>query len=202
MSTLHTTTPFIRFSGLAAILAAIVGLLYSISFVVLQNNLLSALCLMLGGLLSIAALTALFDGLRRVDAGAAMLGLLLAAAGALGATIHGGYDLANVLNPPLENAPALANLPNAVDPRGLLTFGVAGLSLLVAVLLMQRDAGYSRGFIILTVALALLLLAVYVGRLILLAPTNPLLLAAAAVTGFLINPLWYLFLGIRLRRQS
>jgi hypothetical protein len=202
MSATHSTTPFIRLSGLAAILAALVGLLYSISFVALQNNLLSALCLMLGGLFSITALTALFEELRRVDAGAAMFGLLLAAAGALGAAIHGGYDLANALNPPLENTPALADLPSAIDPRGLLTFGVAGLALLVAVLLMQQDAGYSRGFIILTFVLALLLIVVYIGRLILLAPTNPLLLAAAIATGFVVNPLWYLLLGMRLRRQA
>ncbi len=202
MSTSHPATPFTRFAGLAAILAAIVGLLYSISFVVLQNNLLSALCLLLGGLLSIAALTALFEGLRQVDAGAAMLGLLLAAAGALGATVHGGYDLANALNPPLENAPALANLPSAIDPRGLLTFGVAGLALLVAVLLMQQDADYPRSFVVVTFILALLLIVVYAGRLILLAPTNPLLLAAAAITGFIVNPLWYLLLGMRLRRQA
>ena len=41
-------TSFDRYAGLAAILAAIIGLFYSVSFVVWQNVLLSSLFLMLG----------------------------------------------------------------------------------------------------------------------------------------------------------
>jgi hypothetical protein len=48
---------------------------------------------------------------------------------ALGAAIHGGYDLANLINLP-ASAAALPDLPSQVDPRGLLTFGVMGLGLL------------------------------------------------------------------------
>ena len=189
------TTSFDRTAGLAAFLAALTGLLYSVSFVVLQNALLYSLCLMAGGLLSLVALVALFERLGEVDAKVAMLGLMLGSVAALGATIHGGYDLANVLNPP----PAL---PNQIDPRGLLTFGVAGLAVLIAGGLMRRHPQFSRSFTALTFLLGVLLLVVYLGRLIVLTPTSPLVLLPAAVTGFVVSPLWYLLLGLSLRRNE
>ena len=194
------TTPFDRYASLAAIAAAIVGLLYSISFVVLQNGLLSALCLLLGGLLSLAALVGLFQHLAPVDAPSATLGLILGAVSALGAAIHGGYDLANAIHAPGELSGALANLPNPIDPRGMLTFGVAGLAVLLAGLLMRGSPRFGRGFTTLTLTLGALLIIVYLGRLIVLTPSSPLVLLPAAVTGFIINPAWYLWLGVLLRR--
>ncbi|MDP9243568.1 MAG: hypothetical protein M3O77_00615 [Chloroflexota bacterium] len=56
--------------------------------------------------------------------------LALGLAGALGAALHGGYDLANAINPPASDP--IANLPSPIDPRGLLTFGVSGLGARVA----------------------------------------------------------------------
>lgn len=194
------TTPFDRYTGLAATLAAITGLLYSISFVILQNGLLSALCLLLGGLLSLTALVGLFQHLGKVDSQFATLGLMLAAVGALGATIHGGYDLANTIHSPGELTGAVANLPNPIDPRGMLTFGVVGLAVLLAGLLMRSIPRFSRGFTLLTFVLGALLIIVYLGRLVVLTPSSPLVLLPAAVTGFIVNPLWYLWLGVLLRR--
>lgn len=201
MSTVKPSS-FDRTAGLAAIAAGIIGLVYSVAFVVLQNPLLYSLCLMLGGLLSVVALVALFERLGEVDSSLALLGLILGAVSALGATIHGAYDLANVLNPPGEVPAALAGLPNQVDPRGVLTFGVAGLALLVAGLLMRRSSGFGRGFTALTFALAALLVIVYLGRLIVLTPSSPLVLLPAALTGFVLNPLWYVLLGLNLRRSQ
>ena len=199
---MRTTSSFDRFAGLAAILAALTGLLYSIAFVVLQNDLLSSLFLMIGGLLSLVALVALFERLGEVDSQVAMLGLMLGAVAALGATIHGGYDLANVINPPGALPEGVASLPNPIDPRGLLTFGVAGLSVLVAGSLMRHSPRFSGGFTALTFVLGTLLIVVYLGRLIVLTPSSPLVLLPAAVTGFIINPLWYLLLGLSLRRDE
>lgn len=195
----NSSSSFDRTAGLAAILAALVGLVYSLAFVVLQNPLLYSLALMLGGLLSLVALVALFERLGEVDAKAAMLGLILGAVSALGATIHGGYDLANTLNPPGVLPDGIASLPSPIDPRGLLTFGLAGLALLIGGGLMRRHAGFSRGFTALTFVLGILLIVVYLGRLIVLAPSNPLVLLPAAATGFIVNPLWYFWLGLRLR---
>src|SRR6185503_5865816 len=126
---------FEKFAGWGAVLAGISGFLYSISFIVLQNDLLSALFLMLGGLFSTAALTALYQRLRATESGFALLGLLLSLTGVLGAAIHGGYDLANALHPPASTD---TGLPNAVDPRGLLTFGVLGLGLFLLVWVMTQ----------------------------------------------------------------
>lgn len=195
-------TSFDRTAGLAAILAALVGLLYSVSFVVLQNALLYSLCLMAGGLLSLVALVALFERLGEADSQVAMLGLIMGAVAALGATIHGGYDLANVLHPPAELPASVAALPSPIDPRGLLTFGIAGLAVLIAGLLMRRHPQFPPGFTALTLLLGVLLLVVYLGRLIVVTPSSPLVLGPAALTGFLLNPLWYLLLGLMLRRGA
>lgn len=193
-------TAFERLAGASAIVAGVVGLLYSISFVILRNGLLSALFLLLGGLLSLAALVALFDRLGTVDASAALLGLILGSVGALGAAVHGSYDLANAINPPATSALALADLPSQIDPRGFLTFGAAGLALFIAAYLMGRDARLPRYFVPLTYVLAALLVIVYLGRLIVLNPASPLVLLPAAITGFIVNPLWYVLLGAALRR--
>jgi hypothetical protein len=199
---------FERFAGLCAILAALSGLLYSVSFIIIARRapalggLLSALFLMAGGLLSAPALLGLYLRLRAAEAGFALFALGLGLAGALGAAIHGGYDLANAINAPVINAASEANLPSQVDPRGLLTFGIAGLSVLIFAWLIGQGAGFSRSLGLLGYALGLLLVVVYLGRLIVLQPTNPLLLIPALLVGFILNPVWYLWLGLGLLRGA
>src|SRR5262245_53772048 len=106
---------FERFAGLLAILAGISGFLYSVSFIgIARSNpqlggLLSALFLMLGGLLTSAVVVALYQRLRETDESFAVWALALSLIGAGGAAIHGGYDLANAINVP-ESIPA--NLAN------------------------------------------------------------------------------------------
>jgi hypothetical protein len=198
---MKTTQSFQNMAGMAALAAALLGLLYSIAFVVMQNAMLSALCLLTGGLLSVVALVALFERLGEVDTQAAMLGLIFGTVAALGSAIHGGYDLANALHPLGTLPEGVANLPNPIDPRGLLTFGVAGLAVLIAGLLMRRHPLFSGGFTALTFVLAVLLIIVYLGRLIVLTASNPLILIPAALTGFIVNPLWYVMVGLNLRRN-
>jgi hypothetical protein len=188
-----------RFAGLCAMLAGISGFLYSISFVFLKNGLLLALFLMLGGLLATVALTALYSRVRAVETTLAHLAWVLGMAGALGAAIHGGYDLANVINPPAPNfAPVIANLPSSIDPRGLLTFGVAGLGFFAFAWLMGRSDSFSSSMSYLTYALAILLVVLFIGRLIILDTRNPLIVVVASLSGFIVNPLWYLWLGASL----
>lgn len=188
---------FERFAGLLAISAGTVGFLYTIAFIVLQSNLLSGLFLMLGGLLSTSALVALYKRLQEMDAGFALWALLLGITGSLGSAIHGGYDLAIAISPP-SSAPA--DLPSQIDPRGLLTFGVTGVALFVLAWLMGRGGGFSKGLSYLGYVLALLMVILYLGRLIVLAPTNPVILVPAVLTGFLVNPSWYIWLGFTLWR--
>ncbi len=189
------TSSFERFAGLCAILAGIVGLLYSISFVILKNDVLIALFLMFGGVLSTAVLVAVYNRLREANATFALWALLLSIAGAFGAVIHGGYDLANAINPTAANA-ALANLPSAIDPRGLLTFGIAGLGVFVIAWLMGRSEHFPRALSYWGYLLAVLLVVLYLGRLIILDPKNPIILGDALLSGFIVNPVWYVWLGI------
>jgi hypothetical protein len=190
-------------ASVAAFLAAGCGLLYSISFVVLarvSSSLgtgLSSTFLILGGLLGTAALVGLYERLRG-DAGTYVVWVLgVGVAGAMAAVLHGGYDLANVLHPP----GGTSNLPNAVDPRGLGTFGLAGIAVLGFSLLMTGTSGLG-GLRNLGLLSGALLVLVYLARLIILNPSNPLVLGPAAVEGFIVNPLWYVWLGIVLRRAA
>jgi hypothetical protein len=198
-ATAADTTSYERFAGICAILAGLVGLLYSISFVVLRSNLLSALFLLLAGLFGTAALVAVYQRLRETDASFALLGLVLGAIGGFGAAIHGGYDLANALHPP---ATLNADLPNAIDPRGMLTFGVAGLGMWVTAWLIVRGGALPRSLGYLGYLLALLLVVIYLARLIILDATSLLVLGPALLAGFIVSPVWYVWLGATLWRKG
>lgn len=187
---------FERTAGICAMLTGIFGLLYAFAFVVLQDELLGGLFLMASGLFTTAVLVAVYERLRLTEATFALWALLLGTTGALASAAHGGYDLANAINPP----PSVPDLPNPVDPRGLMTFGVAGIALFVVAWLIGRGGRFPRGLGYLAYASAALLLALYLGRLIVLDPTNPLILAPALLNGFLVNPALYLWLGLALLR--
>jgi hypothetical protein len=114
----------------------------------------------------------------------------------VGSAVHGGYDRANVINPPTS----MPDLPNPVDPRGLLTFGVAGIALFILAWLIGRGGRFPRGLGYLGYVSAVLLLALYLGRLIVLDPTNPMILVPALLNGVLVNPIFCLWLGLALLR--
>jgi hypothetical protein len=121
---------------------------------------------------------------------------------AAGSSIHGAYDLANFVKHPLGAPAGFRALPNAVDPRGLMTFGVSGLSILIAAWLILQGAALPRRLGQLGIATGLLLIVVYLGRLIILNPKNPVVLTAAILTGFILSPLWFIGLGRELWQGS
>lgn len=188
---------FERFAGVCALGAALAGFVYSVAFVLLRSAELSALFLLLVGLLSTVALVGLYERVKGVEAGFALLGLILAIGGGLGAAIHGGYDLANVLHPPAN--PNL-DLPSQIDPRGLLTFGVTGLGLWTLARLITKAEGLPRGLGYLGYLAGLLGVVLYLGRLIVLEAASPLILGPALLAGFVVNPIFYLWVGLTLRR--
>ncbi len=194
------TTPA-RVGGICAILAGVAGFCYAVSFVLVApaapgaGALLSALFLLTGGFLSTAALVAVYARLREVEPSAALWALLLGVGAAGGSAIHGGYDLALALHP---SAVPVAELPSQVDPRGLLTFAGAASAIFVVSWLMQRSTTFPRGLAALGYVLAALLVMIYLGRLIVLDPSSPLILGPAALAGFIVNPAWYLWLGLSL----
>jgi hypothetical protein len=155
--------------------------------------------LLLGGLFSTCALTALYQRLHETESGFALLGLLLSLSAALGSAIHGGYDLANAIHPP---ASGTADLPNAIDPRGLLTFGVAGLGLFLLSWLATQDMSFPRGLAYLGYLSAALMIVLYLGRLIILEATNLAIVVPALLEGFIVNPIWYIWLGLTFIRSE
>jgi hypothetical protein len=186
-----------RLGGLSALALGATGLLYSLSFVVVKHDGLTAAMLAASGLLSLALFSALYERLRAGDASLARLALILGLLGGVGALIHGGYDLANALHPPA--APNL-DLPSAIDPRGLLTFGSGGIALALVAVLLGREAETPRAFVWLGYLTAALMLILYVGRLVILDATHPLIVVSALVVGFLASPTWNLWLGMTLLR--
>jgi hypothetical protein len=188
---------FEKFAGWCALAAGVSGFLYSIAFIVLKDAGISAFFLMLGGLLATPVLLAVYERLRETDASFARWGLMLGLAAAIGSLIHGGYDLANAINPPAS--PNL-DLPSQIDPRGMLTFGVAGIGLLVFAWLMSRTGTFPRGLAYIGYIAGVLLLWIYLGRLIILQPTNLIIVVPALLAGFIANPAWYIGLGLALMR--
>lgn len=199
-----------RLAGAAALLVGVGGLVYSVAFiggVVLSaapelGLAVASTALLVGGFLTLVVLVAIHAVVHGEAPELATLGLVLAAAGAVGASVHGGYDLANVLHPPVSDVLAANELPNPVDPRGLLTFGFAGAGLLVLAWLLRRSATVPRRLGDLGIAVGALLVIVYLGRLIVLDPTNPLVAGPAALVGFILSPAFYLWLGGVMRRRA
>ncbi len=196
---------FTRFAALAALAAGLCGFGYSISFTLYLHSpsrgtaYSNSLLLIGGGLLATAAFTGVYERLRLTDPGLALWGYVLALIGGFGAAIHGAYDLANLANPP---ASLRSDLPSSVDPRGLGTFGLTGLALLVVAILILRGGALPRGLAYLGLLAAALLVFVYVGRLVVLDPTSPGLRAAAVASGFVVNPFWFTWLALSLQRSA
>ena len=193
----HTAYP-------SAWLAGVAGLLYSVSFVLVAKASpslgagLSAFFLLAGGILGASALLGLYVRLEPAGGGYALWALVFGLAGALAASLHGGYDLANAIHTSGETT----TLPSPVDPRGLGTFGFAGLGVLAFAYLMSRDASFPKNLAYLGYLSGALLVVVYLARLIILSPSNPLVLAPAGLEGFVVNPTWYIWLGFVLRRAT
>ena len=189
---------FEKFGGVCAGLAGIAGFAYSTAFVIYLHNAsrnavyVDSILLVLGGLAGTAAFVAVYGRVRATDEGFALLGLLLAFAGAFGSMTHGAYDLANLVKPPASLA---ADLPSSTDPRGLGTFALTGVAVAIASFLVLRGAPLPRGLAWLGFVAAALLVFVYVGRLVILNPHDTALHTAAVISGFAVNPAWFLWLG-------
>lgn len=193
------TRSFAAFAAGAAFIAGVSGFLYAVSFIVLKSAALSAVFLLLGGIASIIVWTGLYEHFRDFRQPFPLLALLLSLAAALGSIVHGGYDLSNALHPP---AALNADLPNPVDPRGLLTFGIAALGLYFFTRLASADKGFPRGLVYLGFASAALMAILYLGRLIILQAASPLIAIPALIEGFLLNPVWLIWLGLEFRHMN
>jgi hypothetical protein len=198
---------FDRFAGACAIAIGAGSVAYAITFVTVLRGSSSrtvaganALFLLLGGLLSTVVLVAIYRRVLPTNPSFALWALLLGVVGAAGAAIHGGFDLAFAVKPPPSGTRGV--FANPVDPRGLLTFGVTAIGTFVLSWLIVRSGAFPRRLGQLGYLAAALLVLLYLGRLIILNPKNPLLLVTAVLSGFVVNPIWYVWLGMELRRDA
>lgn len=199
---------FEKWAGIDSILTGLSAFLYAYSFIIIsrsnpeQGAILSSIFLTLTGFFSVKVFVELYQRLRKIDESWAFWTLIFALVGAFGSAIHGGYDLANAINPPLENTPSLASLPSQVDPRGLLTFGVAGVGLGVFSWMITKSKEFPKNLGLVGVLSATLMLVLYFGRLIVLNPTDPIIVWPALINGFVLGPLFYIWLGSVLLKKA
>jgi hypothetical protein len=197
------TVAYRRVAGYASLATGVGGFLYSVAFLLASRANaalglgLSWVILLLGAILVIPVLTALYEDNRQIEPPVALLALLFGALGFAGAIMHAGYEVANIVH--LGSSPA-SNLASQVDPRGLLTFGIAGLGLLLFGWLMGKSARYSSGLSRLGMLTGALMMVVYLARLTLYSPTNPIVVVGAGLTGLIVSPLFFVLLGRSLLR--
>jgi hypothetical protein len=198
------TSSFRRFAACSALLAAAASLVFTVAFaVVVQEGerwaqWVSWTALLIGGLLSVPVLTALYARLGRSEPEFALLAVVFGVAGAFGAAVHGAFEWSVLANPPGPSG----DLPSAVDPRGFLTFGVTGIALGLFGWLICRVGSLPRSAGGLGLAAAALLLVVYVGRLTVLDPKTDVIRIAALVSGLVLVPGFYFQVGRGLLRAE
>jgi hypothetical protein len=142
--------PFIRFAGIAALLAGGFSILYAVVFLVIAprteygGTLLAWIILAVSGALSGAVYVALFQRTRIVSEGLALWGMLIGTA-ASGATMANGIYQALLVSASQtadeasrRAAETAMLLPSEVDPKGLSTFLVFGIASFVFGWLMLR----------------------------------------------------------------
>jgi hypothetical protein len=191
------TQTFRRVAARAAVLTAIVGVFYTVTFALFVResyhwaHWASALALMTGGLVATPVMVGLYATFREQEPEFALIGLAVGLVGSFGAAIHGGFDVAVLANP-VTGSP---DLPSEVDPRGLLTFAFAGAALglfgwlALRTRLLPAQCGYAG------LGAWIVLLVVYLGRLIELDPNTNVIRVAALAAGIAFVPAFYLQAG-------
>jgi hypothetical protein len=146
-------------------------------------------------LASSGVLVVVYQQVREVDPATSLWALVLAVAGAYGSLAHAGYAFAAAKD-------RTADVVSQVDPRGLATFGLTGLALLLFALVFRRTAALPSGLGTVGLVFGVLLVLTYLGRLVVVDPNNLVLLGIAAITGLVVHPWWWAWLGLSLRRAS
>jgi hypothetical protein len=188
---------FERVAGVASFLVVLGAVLYSIFFIWIVegggSNVRAVwyFLLMLGGLGTVPVLVALYFRLRASDEGFALVAFVLGLGAALGAVLHGSYNLANEITP--QEPYALGQEDIA---RGALRYLVLGLFFLLTAWLIQRSGALPLGLAYLGYLGGAILVFIYIGRLFdFITPGDYVSLIPPIVYGFVVHPVWYLWLG-------
>ena len=146
--------------------------------------------LVVGGLVTVPVFVALYLRLRVTDDGLALTSLLLGLAGAMGGVVHGGFNLAALINP------ASVGKEASPDPGGIFRYATAGVALLVVGRLIVGGRALPVRFGQLALLAGLILVVTYVGRLYdVITPAHRLTLAPPLVYGLVLHPALYLWLA-------
>jgi hypothetical protein len=195
---------FEQFAGLCAVAAGVAAFIYALAFILLvlgdaspQLGLnLSWVLLMITGVLTSAVVVAMYQRLQSRAPALALWLLLLGFAASMGMTIHGGVEVANFIHPAVSGGGGASQ----IDPRGLMTFGLWGLVLLVFAATAVRTGTFPKELGYLGIATGLFLIEIYVARLTVLDATSPVVRIPAALTGFVLSPAWLIWTGRTLMR--
>ena len=196
---------FDRTASWMAYLSAAVALAYSLSFgyYVREGDrwaqYTSSGLLIAGGLVGLPVLVAIYLRVRHVDEGFAIVGLVVAAAAALGTVLHGAHDVAAFAHP--EKVTTSADYPNFTDPRGFSTFALFGLGMIVLAA-MTRGAGFAKPIPAVGAISGVLAVIVYIGRVTVLDPKRWWVAIAAVGAGVVGVPLWNVLVGRALRADQ
>jgi hypothetical protein len=185
---------FDRPAGIAALAAALSSVVFTVASVFLENALIAGLFMLLGGLLLVPLLVGLYERLRLGGEGLALTALLFGVGGSLGSVVRGGYLLASEIS-----GSGSSSLSDAVDPRGLLTFGLTAIAVLLLSLLVMRFEDLPQMLAFVGVLLSLLLIALYVLHLVFAGDSSAVTIPSA-VTGLVVAPAWYAWTGATLLR--
>ena len=201
------SSSFDIFAGWCAVVAGLFGFLYSIAFVLIQPTspligaILSSTFMIIIGFFTTGTLTAIYGRLRGRSPEFALWAYLLGVVGAVGSAIHGSYDLANAIHPlSLGATEAAAGVPSQVDPRGFLTFLIYAVALLTFSILIITSRRFPNALGILGIVLAAVLMLLYFARMISLDPSNLLVVVLVILSGFILSPVWNIWLGLALWR--
>ena len=196
-----------RLAGPFAMAVGIGGLLYGVLFFwIVQGapdwvpEVWHAL-LLIGALINVPVLVAVFQRVRSTDEGLALTALLLGMAGAAGGAVHGAFNLASQVNP------ASVGTGNSPDPGGVFRYLTAGLALAVVGWLVVGGGGAGRGaggrpgalpvrLGQLALASGAILVFIYIGRLYdFITPDTKFTLIPPLFYGIVLHPALYLWLA-------
>jgi hypothetical protein len=196
---------FERFAAQAARAVAVMGFLYSALFVIVVEKgyrwagIVTSILLLGGALFASVVFVALYGRLHLIDPLVSLWVTLIGVGACLASAMHGAYDLGVLLKTPEAFS---TEVPNPTDPRGLATFALAGVAILLFSWLMSRSGDFPETLVRIGYAAAALLLLTYLGRLVFLDPKNPIVAVAAVAAGFVFSPVWYAWVGGELQHGA
>jgi hypothetical protein len=190
---------FVRFGGLAAIVLALTSWAAVIAYAVLVQPGDARLGLQIFRFLyaliafwALFAVVAVYYRVRGVGEAWSFFATLIGVAASVGTMVSAMYEVAN-----LRQNPPLAGI-SATDPLGVMSFGLTGLWFLIANRLLWRTPT-PRVLVLLGFVAAADL---FVGFIASLSENGGIVYLASLIAGAIGGPIYWLWLGRRLRRDA